>query len=101
METTAIPLRILVVDQDSPSTRLLLGAIESAEIVAHVVPVHDLDEARGRLRADDINTVFIDPLSFGIEESSTYILEIREALPEIVFVLFHKSTNQHFRTIAK
>lgn len=88
MEMARIPLRVLVADQDTPSTRVLMDALRSAKGVTNVILVQNLDEAPGRLRADYMNTVFIDPLSFGIDNSSAFIFATRKALPEIVFVLF-------------
>lgn len=84
-----IPLRVSVLDFDLPSTRLLLKSLESADNVVHVVHFQNLKAARSRIESENINTIFIDLLSFGIENSSAFVFEIREALPEIVFVLFH------------
>jgi hypothetical protein len=47
-----------------------------------------LPTARTRLAVEDINTVFIDLLSFGIEHASKFVFEIRKKMPWIVFVLF-------------
>ncbi len=88
MDIASIPLRVMVADQDSPSTRVLLKALQSANGVAHVVHLQDLSEAPDRLRVDEINTVFMNPLGFEIDSSSAFIFDTREASPEIVFVLF-------------
>lgn len=88
MDIAEIPLRVLVLDRDSESARLLVKSLGLAANVVHAIFSQDIEEARAKLVVDDINTIFIDLLAFEIDTSSAFVLEVRKALPSIVFVLF-------------
>lgn len=83
-----IPLKVLVCDADSRAVEWLRRALEDATGVLSVKHVDSTKEARSEVRSGDYNTIFIDPISLGVDEASSFIFEIRKALPEIVFVLY-------------
>ena len=83
-----IPLKVLVCDADASAAESLQRAIKDAPDVLGVKCVNSTEEARSEIRSSDHNTIFIDPVSLGVEEASSFIFEIRKALPEIVFVLY-------------
>jgi len=83
---TAIPLRVLVCDAEAPSADLLTAALRRRS--TEVKTSRTLARADALVGGDDINTVFIDPLSLGVEEASEFIFRVRRTLPEIVFVLY-------------
>src|SRR5215218_7504015 len=56
--------------------------------VLAVARAKSVKEARSELRSGDYNVVFIDPLSLGLEDASSFVFDVRKALPEIVFVLY-------------
>jgi len=47
-----------------------------------------LDEATKTLAKEDVNCIFIDPLAFGLDETSTFIFALRDSHPGIVFALY-------------
>jgi hypothetical protein len=83
-----VPLKVLVCDTDIGAVESLRRALVDAPGVLGVKRIGSTDEARSELRAGDHNTIFIDPISLGVDEASSFVFEIRQALPEIVFVLY-------------
>src|SRR5262249_12723918 len=66
----------------------LLQALQTEKRVLDVCVLGNLEDARRKLRDSDVNAVFIDPISLGLDSASEFIFEIRRVLPEIVFVLY-------------
>lgn len=94
-----IPLKILICDSDIESTKILNQVLNNNEKVIDVTIVYSIKEAQGYLRSNDINTIFIDPLSVNLNTASKFIFGIRETLPEIVFVLYvDKAASEKNRT---
>jgi hypothetical protein len=87
-----IPLKVLICDANEGPAAALEQAIKRTSAVLGVRIVHTLDEARTRLRDSDTNAIFIDPLSFNLDEASAFIFSTRRSLPEIVFVLYVDKT---------
>lgn len=84
-----VPLKVLVCDTDIGAVESLRRAlVVDAPGVLGVKRIGSTDEARSELRAGDYNTIFIDPISLGVDEASSFVFEIRQALPQIVFVLY-------------
>lgn len=75
-------------DTASEPTERLLNLLKEAEDVIQASIAESLEQARDLVKKNDVNTVFIDLLSFGIEKSSSFVFDTRAQLPEIVFVLF-------------
>jgi TIR domain len=89
MNEDSIPLKPLIVDADE-ATRSLLefalrGQLQPSE---HIALAATLDQAQEFITAGDIRSIFIDPLTLGLEESTEWVFSIRNAHPQIVFVLF-------------
>lgn len=83
-----IPLNVLICDGDSNTAESLLRALEDEPFVLCVERADSTNEAESRVRSGDYNAIFIDPLTLGIDEASSFIFEIRKSLPAIVFVLY-------------
>lgn len=95
-----IPLKVMIVDPYEASSQILaqtLGAIKKT--VLSVLQVRSLPEAKEALAGNDVNTIFIDPISLGIDETSEFIMDIRKLFPSIVFILYlDLSMMEHMRT---
>lgn len=85
--TPAIPLRVLVCDAEASSADILTAALRRRSVEVKTSRT-TIQAAETLAREDDVNTVFIDPLSLGIEEASAFVFRLRRTLPEIVFVLY-------------
>jgi hypothetical protein len=84
-----IPLKVLIIDPNKSSLNILFRGLESmSEIILSVKCAKSLKEAENVLKDSDINTIYIDPLSVGLEKASQFIFDIRERIPGIVFVLY-------------
>jgi ActR/RegA family two-component response regulator len=83
-----IPLKILVIDDDSSASSALDRALRQHIVVMDTQFTEKIKDAKPILRSSDINTIFIDPFRPGIDFSSKFIFDIRKTLPEIVFVLY-------------
>jgi hypothetical protein len=83
-----LPLNVLVCDADRSAAKILTQALSRASPVLKVREVHSIYKAREALDGEGLNAIFIDPISLGLDEASVFIFDIRERLPEIVFVLY-------------
>ncbi len=83
-----IPLKILICDADQHSARVLNQAIGDAAGVLTVKAVHTVEAAEAGVQRNGFNTIFVDPLSIGLDPASRFIFGIRSTIPEIVFVLY-------------
>ena len=84
-------LHILVCDPDPASTQKLISAIvrcKWGEWIGQTISTETLAAAQQHLEDGLINTVFIDPITLGIEEASRLIFTVRDSMPEVVFVLY-------------
>jgi hypothetical protein len=82
-----IPLRVLICDPDSVSKDALFEQLSKHTAVKYVDAL-DINVSEEQLRADEINTIFIDPLVPNFDATSKFIFAVRKSLPEIVFVLY-------------
>jgi hypothetical protein len=95
-----IPLKILICDADRSAAEMLQRALQDMPGVLSVKCVDSIVEARAETRAGGCNAIFIDPITIDLEAASRFILEIRGALPEIVFVLYvDRSQAERNRTV--
>ena len=93
-----IPLKIVICDADTAAAVTLDQSLRKADGILAVKTVHSVADAEFALKAETFNTIFIDPLSVGLEPATTFVLGIRQSLPEIVFVLyFNKAAAEHQR----
>jgi len=83
-----IPLKVLICDAVHGAAATLEQAIRQADAVLTVKSVNTLKRATAALGEDHFNTIFIDPLSFNLDDASVFIFSMRKSLPEIVFVLY-------------
>ena len=88
MQSQNIPLKILICDADDGSLNVLIKELEQKQIVLEVNTVDSIGKAWESITSDSYNTIFIDPLILGLNESSNFIFSVREKFPEIVFVLY-------------
>jgi CheY-like chemotaxis protein len=84
-----IPLKVLIVDGDESSARMLSEALQRVqESVLSVECATSLQAAQEKILDGSINTVYIDPLNLGLEDASKFIFLIRRNYASIVFVLY-------------
>jgi hypothetical protein len=83
-----IPLKVLIIDEDKPSSELLCNTLKYLSDV--VISVHQSEtlNVENKLIKEGINTIYIDPLSIGLDKASNFIFSIRNTYPSIVFVLY-------------
>jgi len=86
--TDAGSLKVLVCDAAAGPTESLRRVLAENDGVGAAKRCDNLEEARSEILAGDFNAVFIDPLSFKLEEASSFIFEARKAFPGIIFVLY-------------
>jgi hypothetical protein len=84
-----VKLKVLVVDNGRSSGDLLRDSLVALkESVLSVQRANSLPAAVNLLSLDSFNTIFIDPLSLGLDDAAGFIFETREKYPAIVFVLY-------------
>jgi hypothetical protein len=66
----------------------LVPELRASRLVSSVEIAESIDNASDLLDADKHNTIFIDPISLGVDDASDFIFNIRRLWPSIVFVLF-------------
>jgi hypothetical protein len=80
-------LNLLLIDSVDACDELRL-IFSHSDAVASVQLVSALPSGIDALRADRIDTIFIDPLEFSLEEASSFIFRVRRLIPKIVFVIY-------------
>jgi hypothetical protein len=83
-----IPLSILVIDKSSTTSQLLISLLSQHETVLYINKAENFHEATHEIIDKDVNSIFIDPYSFGLDKASSFIFELRKRHPSVVFVLF-------------
>jgi len=84
-----IPLKVLIIDSSDSSAGILAQAMTGlSKTVLSVKCANSLAEAQKVLADNDINAIYIDPLSLGVKEASEFIFDVRRRMPSIVFVLY-------------
>jgi len=86
-ESLDVPLSIMICDEDEEAGAFLENAIRQQQNENEVV-LRAPTLAQARQQLQNINTVFIDPLTTGLEEATAVIVEIRESFPEMNVVLY-------------
>src|SRR5262249_26986601 len=84
-----IPLKVLIVDSDKRAARALADTLSKVDAVIRVEVCTALRDAGEALATLDINVIYIDPISLGIEGTSDFIFQTRNRYPAIVFVLYY------------
>lgn len=88
-----IPLKVLLVDPDQGSSTRLEHALRAHDSVISVENVNSLEVASKIVTTHDINAVYIDPVSLGLDQTSSFIDTVRAAKPEIVYVLYMRMSD--------
>jgi hypothetical protein len=96
-----IPLKILIVDPESGSRSALAKVLRTMDVVLAVKCSDSLAAAQDELKKTEINAIYIDPISLGLEAASAFVFGIRKVHPTIVFVLYcdaqkQKREEEHF-----
>jgi hypothetical protein len=81
-------LDILVCDSDPIAGSLLIPELRASPVVSKVELASSINDANDRVRSGAYNAIFIDPLSLGLDEASSFIFATRLEYEHIVFVLF-------------
>jgi CheY-like chemotaxis protein len=81
-------LRVLVADQDSVVSDVLVHELRANQSLSAVELATSVPEVVTRLHSGTFDIIFIDPLSLGLDEATNFIFSTRDTLPHIVFVLF-------------
>jgi hypothetical protein len=84
-----IPIISLIIDRNQKASTILKKVFNSKDIVLNTSITTDLKDAIKIIKSNNINTIFIDPTSFNLDEASDFIFSIREKYAEIVFVLYY------------
>lgn len=89
-ESLDVPLHVLICDGDGTTQAALADALSRKHGVTIVSSIRRPPAAMGAAHQllQEVNTVFIDPLSAGLEEASAFIFEIRASFPKISVVLY-------------
>ena len=83
-----IPLKVLIIDEDLSSSNLLCNTLNNLSDA--VISVHQSETVNVKdiLKKEEINAIYIDPLSVGLDNAADFIFSIRRDNPSIVFVLY-------------
>lgn len=79
-------LRVIIIDP-SKSGDEILQVLKDSGAVSFVRAFEILPEGIDFLQVHRINTIFIDPFEFDLEQASSLIFRIRRLIPEVVFVI--------------
>ena len=84
-----IPLKVLICDRDQTSDNKLQALLMADHsVILSTDRVSSIKDCENYLQKHEVNTIFIDPFSFGLDSASEFIFDIRIRLPEICFVLY-------------
>jgi hypothetical protein len=83
-----IRLQVLILDGDSSSATRLREALNRHPGVESVICSSSVSDTPSLLARHQFNTVFVDPLSGNLVDTSDFIFETRKAYPDIVFCLY-------------
>ncbi len=90
MEKLPLPLRVLILDNDSASAKVLKAIIETKSDIVAVQTVDRTEIANNVLRNDHFNSLFIDIFSIGTETGVKFIEHVRTAYPTVPICLYSK-----------
>ena len=83
-----IPLKVLIVDPDQGSSTRLIQVLRLKENIIYTDSESSLEVAREIGAKHDINVMYIDPISFGIDQTGVFVNAMRIIRPELVYVLY-------------
>lgn len=89
-----IPLKVLIIDPSQSDADALRHALEGIKIILSVEYLPSLDDAFKIIDKKDINTIYIDLISLGLDPASDFIFKVRTKNPGIVFVLYYDFEKQ-------
>ena len=76
-------------DPNDSSAEMLSHALKNlARAVLSSRRISSLADAQTLLTSNEINVIYIDPISLGLDEASEFIFDTRKKFPSIVFVLY-------------
>lgn len=90
---TSTLLSVLVVDPSAESVNRLVRELRAVPVVTRISTADTVASLGSLDRTTDVNTVFVDPLAFDLNEVSREIFSVRNRAPGIVFVL-HMDINE-------
>src|ERR1700686_3454976 len=84
----SVPFKVLIFDHDAIAAGMLADAIARVDpsVTHQIVP--SIDALLNAVDVGVVGTIFIDPFSIGLDESTAVILNVRESHPWITFVLY-------------
>lgn len=83
-----IPLKVLIIDTNRSDADALRHALKDIGIILSVEYISSLKNAFKIIDKKDINVIYIDPISLGLDPASDFIFKIRTRNPGIVFVFY-------------
>ena len=86
--SSSVSLRVLVCDAHKSSRQHLCRFLSEKRLADEVIPASSTAKLMERLRAKQINLLFIDPLGLNLTEASDMIFQIREKYPQVIICLF-------------
>jgi hypothetical protein len=89
--SAALPLEqlnYLIVDADAEARLSLSRVLEALEPSSRISDTDNCSDGLDLVMQGEIDAVFIDPLSLGIDDAADLIFTIRSARPNVVFVLY-------------
>jgi hypothetical protein len=89
-----IPLKVLIVDANEADIKALYKILKTSDAVLSVDTLQSTEGALKLIDDKDINAIYIDPLTIGIELASDFTFSVREQHPPIVFVLYLNSDQE-------
>lgn len=82
-------LRVLICDGNIDSANRLSDCLNGyPQLVQATNIASSLDDAIRVLASVEVNAIFIDPISIGVKEASSFVFNARQKMPSIVFVLY-------------
>ena len=82
-------LRVLICDGNAAtSARLVRWLKKFPRLVHSIDEASTVADAEQRLGPAEINAVFIDPITLGVDQASRFVFDVRQKLPWVVFVLY-------------
>lgn len=83
----------MVCDSDERAVATLISALNQIGKVIKKDVARTIKKSWSLLSNNNYNTIFIDPINMDLEQGSQFIFEVREKLPNIVFVLYVDKAN--------
>jgi hypothetical protein len=81
-------LKVIICDADERAAELLQRTMEKAPGILSVRHAKNTSDAKSMIGSGECNAIFMDPISIGLDDGSSFIFEIRKKYLRIVFVLY-------------